>query len=161
MLPRLRVLEMAHDERCRGQWRPPAPNHRAAEPFLAPCTCSFQPLATWRLVLLLCLEAGDLEAARWRNRRYRHRLLLRSKVFSRIDEPILLEIVLLVVELAIPSIGLEQRFVRAALHNLPALEHQNLIGAANRRQPVRNYERGPSPAQRPQPVLNLGFALGV
>src|SRR5216117_3015924 len=115
---------MAHDERCQGHCRPPAPNHRAAEPFLAPCTCSFQPLATWRLVLLLCLEAGDLEAARWRNRRYRHRLLLRSKVFSRIDEPILLEIVLLVVELPIPPIGFQQLLVRASFNDLPALEQK-------------------------------------
>ena len=109
----------------------------------------------------MCLEAGDLEAAWWRNRRYRHRLLLRSKVFSRIDEPILLEIVLLVVELAIPSIGLEQRFVRAALDDLAALEHEDLIGAANRRKPVRDHERRPATPERAQPVLNLRFALRV
>ena len=47
------------------------------------------------------------------------------------------------------------------LHNPAALEHQDLIRAADRRQAVRDDERRPAVAQGAQPVLDLGFALGI
>src|ERR1044072_1425589 len=109
---------------------------------LAPCTLHLLPSA--------------LETPRWRQRCRGHaRFLLRRKILSRIDEAIPLEVILLIVQLLVASIGHQQLFVSSPLHNLPALEHQNLIGAANRREPVRNDKRRPSPPQRAQPVLNL------
>src|ERR1051325_1861331 len=102
------------------------------------------------------LAPSALETPRWRQRCRGHaRFLLRRKILSRIDEPIPLEVILLVIQLLVASIGHQQLFVSSPLHNLPALEHQNLIGAANRREPVRNDKRRPSPPQRAQPVLNL------
>ena len=60
----------------------------------------------------------------------------------------LLEAVLLVVELPVAPAAGEQLLVRAALDDLAVLEHQDLIRAANRRQPMRDDERGAAPAQR-------------
>ena len=51
--------------------------------------------------------------------------------------------------------------MRAALDDLAALEHQDLIRAPNRRQPVRDDERRAALAQRPQAVLNQRLALAV
>ena len=51
--------------------------------------------------------------------------------------------------------------MRAALDDLAAFQHQNLIGAANRRQPVGDDEGRPPGAQRPQAVLDERFALAV
>src|SRR5882762_9842137 len=73
------------------------------------------------------LSALDLEATRRCNRRYRDLLRLRGKVLARIDEPIPLEIVLLVVKLPIPPIHREQFVVTSPLYDLPVLEHQDLI----------------------------------
>ena len=65
----------------------------------------------------------------------------RCEVLARIDEPIALEPVLLVVQLPVPASLVEQLVVRAALDDLAVLEHQNLVGAADGRQPVRDDER--------------------
>ena len=78
-----------------------------------------------------------------------------------IDEAVALEVVLLVVELPVAAAAREQLVVRAALDDLAAFEHQNLIGAANRRQPVRDDERRPAVAQRSQAVLDHRLALAV
>src|ERR1041385_2711873 len=72
---------------------------------------------------------------------------LRSKILAGIDEAIALEIVLLIVELFVPAVGDEQLLMRAVFDNLAAFEHQNLIGAPNRRQPVRDHERRPAAPQ--------------
>ena len=56
----------------------------------------------------------------------------------------------------------EQLLVRAALDDLAALEHQNLIGAANRRQPVRDDERraaaDAATAGRPESSISLSLS---
>ena len=64
-------------------------------------------------------------------RRCRHagRRRLGREVFAGVDEAIALDVVLLVVALTVSSTLVEQLLVRAALHDLAALEHQNLIGA--------------------------------
>src|SRR6185503_18326706 len=76
-------------------------------------------------------------------------------------EAVLFEAVLLVVELTVAAAPDEQRFVRPALDDLPVLEHQDLVGAPDRRQPVRDDERRASLAQRLQAVLNHRLALAV
>ena len=58
------------------------------------------------------------------------------------------KLVLLVVELPVASAEREQLVVRAALDDLAVLEHEDLVGAADRRQPVRDDERRAAVAQR-------------
>src|SRR5262245_17331906 len=84
---------------------------------------------------------------------------LRREVFTRVDEPVLLEVVLLVVELAVPATMSEQFGMRAALNDLAVFEDENLIGAANRGQTMCDHERGPAMTQRAQAVLNHRFAF--
>src|SRR5262245_24329919 len=72
------------------------------------------------------LEAGGNNAsepvARAR-RPLRHQgFRFRREVLSRIDEPVPLEAILLVVQLAVPSVLGEQLFVRAAFDDLTVLE---------------------------------------
>ena len=51
--------------------------------------------------------------------------------------------------------------MRAALVDDAVLDHENLIGAPDRRQSVGDDERRPSSPQRPQAVLDERFALAV
>ena len=48
-----------------------------------------------------------------------------------------------------------------ALDDLAVLEHEDLVGAADRRQPVRDDERRAALAQAPQAVLDHRLALAV
>ena len=54
---------------------------------------------------------------------------------------------------------LEQLLVRALLHDLPVLQHDDPRGTLDRRQAVGDHDRGPSREQPPQPVLDQ--LLGV
>ena len=54
-----------------------------------------------------------------------------------------------------------QVLVRPALDDLAAFEHQDLVGAADGRQPVRDDERRAALPQRLQAVLNQRLALAV
>ena len=64
--------------------------------------------------------------------------------FAGSEEQIVLHAVLPRVQVVVAAArGIELR-VRAALHDLSLLHHHDLIGAANRRKPVRDDERGPS-----------------
>src|SRR5438132_5331890 len=53
---------------------------------------------------------------------------LRREILSRIDEPIALEAILLVVELPIPAAAIEQLVVRASFDDLAVLQDEDLIG---------------------------------
>src|SRR6266545_4047208 len=86
---------------------------------------------------------------------------LRREILARIDEAILLELVLLVVQLAIPAVHREQLVVRPAFDDFAVLEDENLVGAADGREPVRDDERRASMAQRPEAVLNECLAFAV
>src|SRR5260221_2834208 len=86
---------------------------------------------------------------------------LGGEVLARVDEPVELEAVLLVVELAIAPVPGQQLLVGAALDDLAAFEHQDLVGAADGREPVRDHERRAPPPQRAQTVLDHGLALAV
>src|SRR5207244_11287162 len=89
------------------------------------------------------------------------RLRLRREILARIDEAIFLESILFVVELPVPAALDEQLLVRAALDDFALLEHQNLVGALNGRQPVRDDEGRSSLPQRSQAVLTERLALAV
>ena len=76
----------------------------------------------------------------------------RREILAGVDEPVAFELVLLVVQLPVAAAPGEQLLVRSSLDDLPGFEHENLIRALDRRQPMRNDERGASaavPASRP------------
>src|SRR5439155_23432943 len=77
------------------------------------------------------------------------------------NEAIPLEPVLFVIELTVSPALVEQFLVRASLNDFTLLEHQNLVGAAYRRQPVRDDERRPPLPRRAQSVLNEHLAFAV
>src|SRR5207237_8223575 len=85
----------------------------------------------------------------------------RREVVARFDEAVLRDAVLLVVQLTVPAARREQLLVRAALDDLAVLEHENLVRALNRRQPVGDDERRASLSQRLQAVLDHRLALAV
>src|SRR5690348_1750877 len=64
-------------------------------------------------------------------------------------------------QLTIPAIERQQLGMAAAFHDLTGLEHQNLIGAADRRQAMRDHERRPSGSQATETVLNHLLAFAV
>ena len=68
------------------------------------------------------------------------------EVLAGIDEPVGFELVLLVVEGPVAPAERDELGVRAALDDLAVLENQNLVGAANGGEPVRDDEgRAPLP----------------
>src|SRR5690242_13032541 len=78
---------------------------------------------------------------------------LRREVFAGINKLVALKLVLLVIELPVTPVRREQFFVSAALDDLTVFQHQDLIGAANRGEPVRDHEGGAPAAQLTQSVL--------
>src|SRR5260221_8959764 len=86
---------------------------------------------------------------------------VRREILAGIDELVGLELVLLVVERAVPSTHGDELGVGPALDDLAVLEDQDLVRAADRRQPVCDDERGPAPPQRLQPALAEGLACAV
>src|SRR6266851_3375303 len=89
------------------------------------------------------------------------RFRLRREVFAGIDKLVALKLVLLVVELPVSPVRLEQFLMSAALDNLTAFQHQDLIGTANRGKPVRDHERRAPASKLTQSVLNQGFTFAV
>src|SRR5690348_4221271 len=64
-----------------------------------------------------------------------------QEILARVDEAISLGAVLLVVQLAIATAESEQFAMRPALDDDAIVEHKNLVGALDRRKPMRNDER--------------------
>src|SRR6185437_1145656 len=64
----------------------------------------------------------------------------RREIFAWIDETVRLELVLLVVERPVAAAERDQLGVAAALDDLPAFQHEDLIGAADRREAMRDDE---------------------
>ena len=61
-----------------------------------------------------------------------------------------------------PGVGsaeTQQLLVRAVLGDLAAVEHDQLVHARDRAQPMRDHERGPSLHEPPQRLLDKDFAL--
>src|SRR4026209_1340911 len=86
---------------------------------------------------------------------------LRRPVLAGVDEAVGLELVLFIVHLAVTSITSEQLVVLSPLDDLAVLHDQDLIGAADRRQAVRDHERGAAAAELLQAVLDHLLALAV
>src|SRR5687768_935799 len=86
---------------------------------------------------------------------------LRREVLAGIHESILLDLILLVVQLPISAVRREQLVVAAAFDDLPRLEHENLVGAPDCREAMRDDERRPPTAKRVQPVLDERLAFAV
>ena len=59
-----------------------------------------------------------------------------------------------------PILG-EKRGMRAALHDLPLVEHENFIGMNNRRETVRDHECRAALGDEIEGGLNLAFGEGV
>src|SRR6266700_2877551 len=57
------------------------------------------------------------------------------------------------------SVETQQLLVRANLGDLAAVEHDQLVHARDRAQPMRDHERGPALHEPPQRLLDKGFAL--
>src|SRR5450755_481298 len=89
------------------------------------------------------------------------RFRLGCEVFAGINELVALKLVLFIVELPVSPVLLEQFFMSAALDNLTAFQHQDLIGTSNRRKPMRDHERRAPASQLTQSVLNHGFTFAV
>src|SRR6187551_788017 len=66
---------------------------------------------------------------------------IRREILARIHKTISLDLILLVVQLPISAIRGEQIVVAPLLHDLPALEHENPVGAPDCRQAMRDDER--------------------
>src|SRR5882672_1927599 len=81
--------------------------------------------------------------------------------FARRQKQIRLHSVLLGVKIKVAATLRVQRLMRPALNNPPAFDHQNLLGAPNRRKPVRNHKRGAPAHQVAQPLLNQRFGFGI
>src|SRR2546425_963442 len=93
--------------------------------------------------------------------RDRRGLGLGREVFAGVDEQVLLEVVLLVVQLPVAPVPGEQLGVRAALHDLAPFHHQDLVGAADGREPVGDHEGRAATPQGAEPVLDRRLALRV
>src|SRR6185437_17018610 len=87
--------------------------------------------------------------------------VVRRVILAGVHEPVDLESILLVVELTIAAARREELVLRPALHDAPFLEHQDLVGARDGGQPVRDHERGAPAAEAAQAIANERFALAV
>src|SRR5205085_5219737 len=84
-----------------------------------------------------------------------------QEVLAGVDVGIFLGAVLLLIQLPISAAEPDQLPVCAALDDLAALEHQDLIGALDRRQPVRDDERRSPVAQGAEAIADQRLALAV
>src|SRR5215203_3020819 len=98
--------------------------------------------------------SGDGTAGSRANPRLCGRSGFRREAIAWRDQRIAFEAVLSRVQPVIAPVGPQQLFVRTALDDFTVLEHENLIGAADRRKPMGDHERGPSPSERVEPILN-------
>src|SRR5262245_33187284 len=108
--------------------RPPAPRGARVSsfPIARGDTTASRGARKSRLVR----RARLLQRARSHRRDRRDLRQLGREVLAGIDEAIELDLVLPLVELAVAPVASEQLVVRAALDDLAALEHQDLVRAA-------------------------------
>src|SRR5581483_8989922 len=64
-------------------------------------------------------------------------------------------------ELRIATAGREQLVVPPALHDAAAVEHHDLVSVLDRREPVRDRDRGPPGREPVERLLHLALRLGV
>ena len=78
---------------------------------------------------------------------------VRGEILARVDELVGFEIILLVVQLPVPSVDRQQPGVSAALDDFARLEHEDLIRATDGREAMRDDEGGAPAAQPLEAVL--------
>src|SRR6266487_3049944 len=93
-------------------------------------------MTSWNVATLQPVGRGQ-------GRRERRRLRLRGEVLAGVDEEVLLKTILLVVQVPVAAPPGEQLRVGAALDDLAALDHQDLISASG----SRSAGRRESPAR--------------
>ena len=74
---------------------------------------------------------------------------------------LLSEAVLLGVEIEVTAAERVERLMIASLDDAACFDDQDLIGAADRGKPMRDYERGASAHEIREALLNHGFGFGV
>src|SRR5262249_14318777 len=84
-----------------------------------------------------------------------------QKILARVDERVLLGAVLFLVQLAIAPAERDELLVGTTLDDLAVLEHEDLIGALDRRQAVGDDERRATATQRAEAVADERLALAV
>src|SRR5687767_12470236 len=108
-------------------------------------------------------EAGDDESqnslqraagARRRGNLIERRRGFRREVLSRIDEAVVLDSVLFVVELAIPSVQGDELRVTSPLDDLSVFEHENLVGALDGREAMGDHESRSAPTKGAKSVAD-------
>src|SRR5207237_628700 len=117
------------------------------------CTTPSCNLASWKVSTLEPVGRGE-------GRREGRGLRLRGEVLAGVDEEVLLKTVLLVVQLPVAAPPGEQVRVGAALDDLAALDHQDLIRAADGRQAMRDDEGGTASPRVAEPVLSNRTSAG-
>src|SRR5581483_5369235 len=114
--------------RCRGPWR-----------------AAFVCCCTWRAIG----SAPPSNTSTWARRRVCAPISPRSgrdrsRVLARVSKEIALEAILAIVQLTVATAEREQLVMAAALDHFAVLEDEDLVGALDRRQAVRDDERGPA-----------------
>src|SRR5438093_6523073 len=77
------------------------------------------------------------------------------------EKEVRLDTVLLRVQFVVAALGGVERPVSPALDDPPRFDHQNLIGAADGREAVRDHEGRAAPHQVGESLLNQRFGLGI
>src|ERR1017187_817094 len=85
------------------------------------------------------------------------RRVFRHIAFSRSQEQVLLDAVLLGIEIEVPAAQFIKRLVCPAFHDLSTFHHKYLVGAPNRRESVGDHERRASLHQGRQSALDQRF----
>src|SRR5208282_3849587 len=90
------------------------------------------------------------------------RNFLRLRVsLSRREKEIRFEAVLLRVEIVIAAAGGKERLVRAALDDASRFDDENLVGAADRRESMRNHKSCPPAHEIAEPLLDQRLGFGI
>src|SRR5690606_37025127 len=85
----------------------------------------------------------------------------RYRILARVHENVLLETLLAVVERTVQPACTQQLAMGAAFDDPAAVEHNDLIGALNRRQAMGDHEGRAAAAELLQTVADQSFALAV
>src|ERR1700674_319938 len=81
--------------------------------------------------------------------------------FTRSEEQISLQALLLRIEIEITALCRIEFLMRAALHNLTVFDDQNLIGSADRRKPMRHHKPSAALHEIRKSVLDHGLRFGI
>jgi hypothetical protein len=77
------------------------------------------------------------------------------------QEPVRIQPVLSGVQIVVPAAQRKERLVRAVFHDVPAFDHQYLVGAPDGGEPVCNHKRRAPLHQEAQSMLNHRLTLRI